>query len=149
MLDDITVPSSSSICQPVWQAFEREGKGSFRRERNARGAQGGREGNTCQETIVFFVFNIHQVNVKILIGPSSKHVNHSLNTLIRLAEINITLLSSPISFPFKRLPCRLQHLLVCPMILTSCVTKMLRGGGFQPPFHVPWWGYEFLCMPGD
>ena len=65
---------------------------SFRCERNARGARGGREGNTCQETIIFFVFNIHQANVKILIGPSSKHVNHSLNTLIRLAEINITLL---------------------------------------------------------
>ena len=65
---------------------------SFRCERNARGARGGREGNTCQETIIFFVFNIHQANVKILIGPSSKHVNHSLNTVIRLAEINITLL---------------------------------------------------------
>ena len=49
-----------------------------------------REGNACQETIVFLVFNIHQANVKILIGPSSKHVNHSLNTLIRLAEIKIT-----------------------------------------------------------
>ena len=79
--------------------FEREGKGSlgkgsFRRERNARGARGGREGNACQETIVFLVFNIHEANVKIPIGPSSKHVNHSLNTLIRLAEINITLLSN-------------------------------------------------------
>ena len=73
---------------------EREGKGSFRCERNARGARGGREGNACQETIVFLVFNIHQANVKILIGPSSKHVNHSLQTLIRLAEINITLLSN-------------------------------------------------------
>ena len=47
------------------QAFKREGKGSFRCERNARGAQGGREGNACQETIVFFVFNIHQANVKM------------------------------------------------------------------------------------
>ena len=77
-----------------WQAFEREGKGSFRRERNARDARRGREGSACKETIVFLVFNIHQANVKILIGPSSKHVNHSLNTLIRLAEINITLLSN-------------------------------------------------------
>ena len=59
-----------------------------------RGAQGGREENACQETIVFFVFNIHQANVKILIGPSSKHVNHSLKTIIRLAEINIMLLSN-------------------------------------------------------
>ena len=25
---------------PTWQAFEREGKGSFRREKNARGARG-------------------------------------------------------------------------------------------------------------
>ena len=74
-------------------AFEREGKGSFRCERNARGARGGRE-RACQKTIAFLVFNIHQANVKILIGPSSKHVNHSLNTLIRLAEINITLLSN-------------------------------------------------------
>ena len=53
--------------------FEREGKeslgkGSFRRERNARGARGGREGNACQETIVFLVFNIDQANFKILIG---------------------------------------------------------------------------------
>ena len=30
---------------PAWQAFEREGKESFRRERNARGARGG--GRTC------------------------------------------------------------------------------------------------------
>ena len=59
-----------------------------------RGARGGREGNACQETIVFLVFNIHQANVKILIGQSSKHVNHSLNTLIRLVEINITVLSN-------------------------------------------------------
>ena len=71
-----------SQTEPAWQAFEREGKGSFRCERNARGARGGREGNACQETIVFLVFNIHQANVKILIGQSSKHVNHSLNTLI-------------------------------------------------------------------
>ena len=81
----------------MWQAIEREGKGSFRCERNVRGARGGREGNACQETIVFLVFNIHQANVKILIGPSSKHVNHSLNTLIRLAEINIMLLSNLIN----------------------------------------------------
>ena len=75
-------------------AFERERKGSLRGKRNARGVRGGGEGNTCQETIVFLVFNIHQANVKILIGQSSKHVNHSLNTLIRLVEINITLLSN-------------------------------------------------------
>ena len=31
---------------PAWQAFEREGKGSFRREGNARGARGG-GGRTC------------------------------------------------------------------------------------------------------
>ena len=62
--------------------------------RETREARGGREGNACQETIVFLVFNIHQASVKILIGPSSKHVNHSRNTLIRLAEINITLLSN-------------------------------------------------------
>ena len=55
-----------------------ESKGSFRRERNAKSARGRREGNACQETIVFLVFNIHQANVKILIGQSSKHINHSL-----------------------------------------------------------------------
>lgn len=33
-----------------------------------------------------------------------------------------------------------QHLHVCPMVLTSCVTKMLGEGGFQPPFLIPWWG---------
>ena len=44
---------------PAWQAFEKESKGSFRRERNARSALGRREGNACQETIVFLVFNIH------------------------------------------------------------------------------------------
>ena len=64
-----------------------------KRERRTR-REGGREGNACQETIVFLDFNIHQANVKILIGPSSKHVNHSRNTIIRLAEINITLLSN-------------------------------------------------------
>ena len=56
-------------------AFEREGKGSFRkgsfgRERKARGARGRREGNACQETIVFLVINIYQANVKILVGQN-------------------------------------------------------------------------------
>ena len=59
-----------------------------------RGARGARKGNACQGTIVFLVFNIHKANVKNLIGLSSKHVNHSLNTLIQLAEINIMLLSN-------------------------------------------------------
>jgi len=65
----------------------------FRHKRNARGERGGRERNARQETIVFLVFNLHQVNVKILIGQSSKHVNHSLNTLIQLVD-NIMLLSN-------------------------------------------------------
>ena len=60
---------------PAWQAFERErkgsyGKGSFRSERNARGARGRREGDACQETIVFLVFNFYQANVKVLIGQN-------------------------------------------------------------------------------
>ena len=64
-----------------------------RRERgfSARGAreEGGR--GTPARTLLFVcVINIHQMNVKILIGQSSKHVNDSLNTLIRLVEINIT-----------------------------------------------------------
>ena len=71
------------MLQPAWWAFEREGKGSFRRE-----------GNACQENLVFLVCNIHQANVKILFGQSSKHVNHSPNTFIRLVEINIRLLSN-------------------------------------------------------
>ena len=58
------------LSQPAWQAFEREGKGSFRRERNTRGARGRREGNACQETIAFFDINIYQANVKILIGQN-------------------------------------------------------------------------------
>ena len=66
----------------------------MREKREERARRG--EGNACQETIVFLVFNIHQENVKILIGLSSKHVNHNLNTLIRLPEINITLLSNVI-----------------------------------------------------
>ena len=57
-------------------------EGRFRRERDVRGLQVGRDRNTCHETTVFLVFNIHQAKVKILIGQSSKHVNHSLNTLI-------------------------------------------------------------------
>ena len=57
-------------------------EGRFRRERDARGLQVGRDRNTCHETTVFLVFNIHQANVKILIGQFSKQVNHSLNTLI-------------------------------------------------------------------
>ena len=32
---------------PAWQAFEREGKGSFRREGNARGARGGGGKDLC------------------------------------------------------------------------------------------------------
>ena len=84
------------MLQPAWWAFEREGKGSFMREGNARGARGGREGNACQENVVFLVCNIHQANVKILFGQSSKHVNHSPNTFIRLVEINIRLLSNSI-----------------------------------------------------
>ena len=74
----------------VWKGIEREFEAQEKREGCARRG----EGNTCQETIVFLVFNIHQANVKILIDQSSKHVNHSLNTLIRLVEINITLLSN-------------------------------------------------------
>ena len=74
----------------IWKGREREFEVREKCERRARR----RGGNTCQETIVFVVFNIHQAKVKILIGQSSKHVNHSLNTLIRLVEINITLLSN-------------------------------------------------------
>ena len=50
--------------------LKEKGKESFRRETNARGARGRREGNACQETIVFLVINIYQANVKILIGQN-------------------------------------------------------------------------------
>ena len=74
----------------IWKGRERE----FEAREKSEGCVRRGEGNTCQETIVFLVFNIYQANVKILIGQSSKHVNHSLNTLIQLVEINITLLSN-------------------------------------------------------
>ena len=59
------------------QAFERErkgsfGKGSFRRERNARGARGRREENACQETIVFLVFNIYLARSRHRDGDESE-----------------------------------------------------------------------------
>ena len=57
-----------------------KGRGVFGVREMLRCARGRREGNACQETIVFLVFNIHQANVKMLIGQSSKHVNHSLIT---------------------------------------------------------------------
>ena len=44
------------------------GKGVWGAREMRGGARGGREGNACQETIVFLVFNIDQANVKILIG---------------------------------------------------------------------------------
>ena len=44
------------------------GKGVLGVRETRGGARGGREGNACQETIVFLVFNIDQANVKILIG---------------------------------------------------------------------------------
>ena len=87
-----TIRDSSSL---RGRRLEGKGKGVLgARETRRLGRARRREGNACQETIVFLVFNIHQANVKILIGQSSKHVNHSLNTLIRLVEINITLLSN-------------------------------------------------------
>ena len=87
-----TIRDSSSL---RGRRLEGKGKGVLgARETRRLGRARGREGNACQETIVFLVFNIHQANVKILIGQSSKHVNHSVNTLIQLVEINITLLSN-------------------------------------------------------
>ena len=38
------------------------------------GARGRREGKACKDAIIFYVVYIHQMNVKILIGQSSKHV---------------------------------------------------------------------------
>ena len=54
--------------------FKGKGKGALGKRvlgaRETRGARGRREGNACQETIVFLVFNIYQANVKILIGQN-------------------------------------------------------------------------------
>ena len=47
--------------------------------------------NTSKNAIAFYIINIHQMNLKILTGQASKHVNHSLNSLIQLVKINITL----------------------------------------------------------
>ena len=70
----------------AWQLFE--GKRDFGRERNAKGGgEGGgvrrREGGKgLQGGHYFHVINIHQTNVKILIGQFSKHVNYGLGYLI-------------------------------------------------------------------
>ena len=53
-----------------------KGKGIWGMWEEAQGKWGSREGNAYKDTIVFYVINIHQMNVKILI----KHVNHSLYT---------------------------------------------------------------------
>ena len=50
--------------------MRREGGGGVRRE-GGKGLQGGH---------YFHVINIHQTNVKILIGQFSKHVNYGLDT---------------------------------------------------------------------
>lgn len=55
-------------------AREKRGK----RERHARGT----EWNAWKDANTFFVFLVHQWDVKILIGQYSKSVNQSLNTLI-------------------------------------------------------------------
>ena len=78
----------------MWKAFEREGKESCLGTRETRGGREEEEKETpARRPLYFSLFNIHQENVKILIGQSSKHVNHSLNTLIQLVD-NITLLSN-------------------------------------------------------
>ena len=45
------------------------GKGGRERaKRSAEGEEGRGEGTACKDAIVFFVFFVHQANVKILIG---------------------------------------------------------------------------------
>ena len=44
------------------------GKGVLDTRQMRGGARGGREGNACQETIVFLILYIDQANVKVLIG---------------------------------------------------------------------------------
>ena len=74
--------SGIAQCDPM-QAFKREQKGDFGCERRSRGARGRRDRNTSKNAIAFYGINIHQMNVKILTGQASKHVNHSLNSLIK------------------------------------------------------------------
>ena len=50
----------------IWKGREREFYVGEKHEGRARRE----EGNACQETIVFLVFNIYQANVKILIGQN-------------------------------------------------------------------------------
>ena len=68
------------------QAFEEKERGFWAYGRETRGGEaakggrgeGGREGG--RERPASRPLNIHQANVKILIGQFSKHVNHGLDT---------------------------------------------------------------------
>ena len=68
----------------AWQAFEVRERGFWagkKREAGGGGGWGGREGEKGMQVGHYFhVINIHQANVKILIGQFSKHVNHGLDT---------------------------------------------------------------------
>ena len=88
------------------------------RERNARGARKEGVNASHEEIIVFRVLNIYQANVKILIGQSSKHVNHSLYILIRLIEIIITLLRDG--------PFNLFVVCVCCVCVCVCVCASMH-----------------------
>ena len=69
----------------MWEVFEGREKGFGAGEKcDVRGGGGGgrgREGGKrLQGGHYFHVINIHQANIKILIGQFSRHVNHSLDT---------------------------------------------------------------------
>ena len=53
----------------LWQAFEKEGKGSFRREDNARGARGGRENNVSAFRVISFTLS----GIFLWLGNSAWH----------------------------------------------------------------------------
>ena len=64
----------------AWQAFE--GKRDLWTGEKCEGGGGvrGDGGKGLQGGHYFHVINIHQTNVKILIGQFSKHVNYGLDT---------------------------------------------------------------------
>ena len=53
-----------TLYSPAWQAVEGEGKG----QKECGSIGGKEEGMACKDAIVFLVFFVHQMNVKILIG---------------------------------------------------------------------------------
>ena len=72
----------------AWQAFEREGKGSFRRERNARSARGGRENKHKHSITNVSVFRVISLRfLEFFFGLEIRH-----GTFLSFAPIRLSLL---------------------------------------------------------